>query len=91
MFTVDPVIDAIQASKKNFVKTFVTNEKIAESLNSFVDSQTQYTKEAAKATTTMYSSVMSETTKAMQELTKFDYTKFGEGIMKAYFNQVNKK
>jgi hypothetical protein len=27
---------------------------------------------------------MSETTKTMQEAMKFDYTKFGEGIMKAY-------
>jgi hypothetical protein len=28
--------------------------------------------------------VASETVKAMQEATKFDYVKFGEGIMKAY-------
>jgi hypothetical protein len=27
---------------------------------------------------------MQETQKAMREAAKFDYTKFGEGIMKAY-------
>jgi hypothetical protein len=34
---------------------------------------------------------MSETTKGMQDLTKFDYTKFGEGMMKGWLNNVNKK
>jgi hypothetical protein len=28
--------------------------------------------------------LVSETTKTMQDAMKFDYTKFGEGIMKAY-------
>jgi hypothetical protein len=91
MFTFDPVIDAIQSSKKSFVNTFITNEKIAKSLNDYVDSQTAYTKEAMNATTTMVTAVMSETTKGMQDLTKFDYTKFGEGMMKGWLNNVNKK
>jgi hypothetical protein len=91
MFTFDPVIDAIQSSKKSFVNTFITNEKIAKSLNDYVDSQTSYTKEAMNATTTMVTAVMSETTKGMQDLTKFDYTKFGEGMMKGWLNNVNKK
>ena len=91
MFTFDPVIDAIQSSKKSFVNTFITNEKIAKSLNDYVDSQTAYTKEAMNATTTMVTAVMGETTKGMQDLTKFDYTKFGEGMMKGWLNNVNKK
>lgn len=91
MFTFDPVIDAVQSGKKTFIKTFVTNEKIASSLNDFVDSQTAYTKEVVKATTTMMTSVLSETTKSMQDVNKFDYTKFGEGIMKAYYTHLNGK
>jgi hypothetical protein len=51
---------------------------------SFIDSQADYTKKAIKATTDAAATVASETVKAMQEATKFDYVKFGEGIMKAY-------
>ncbi|MEY4331965.1 MAG: hypothetical protein RLZZ196_703 [Bacteroidota bacterium] len=91
MFTLDPVIEAVQQGKKTFVSTFITNDKIAKAMNEYVDSQTVYTKEASKAITTMVSSVTSETLKAMQEYTKFDYTKFGEGIMKAWYNQGAKK
>ena len=91
MFTFDPVIEAVQQGKKTFVSTFVTNEKIAKAMNEFVDAQTTYTKEASKAATTMLTSVTSETVKAVQESTKFDYTKFGEGIMKAWYSQMGKK
>lgn len=91
MFTFDPVIDAVQSGKKTFIKTFVTNEKIASSLNDFVDSQTAYTKEVVKATTTMMTTVLGETTKSIQDVNKFDYTKFGEGIMKAYYTHLNGK
>lgn len=91
MFNMDFMVDAVQNSKKTFIKTFVTNEKIATSLNDFVDSQTSYTKNAVKATTTMMTDVLGETNRSMQDLTKFDYTKFGEGIMKAYFSHFNKK
>jgi hypothetical protein len=34
--------------------------------------------------------LVSESTKAMQEAMKFDYTKFGEGIMKAYQTTAKK-
>lgn len=91
MFNMDFMVDAVQNSKKTFIKTFVTNEKIATSLNDFVDSQTAYTKDAVKATTAMMTNVLSETSKSMQDLTKFDYAKFGEGIMKAYYSHLNTK
>ena len=84
MFTADTVIDSIQNSKKQFVKTFVTNEHIAESMNHFIDTQAEYTKKAMKATTDAATEIMQETQKVMRETAKFDYTKFGEGIMKAY-------
>jgi len=89
MFTADTMIDTIQNGKKQFVKTFVTNEHIAESMNHFIDTQAEYTKKAMKATTDAATEIMQETQKAMREAAKFDYSKFGEGIMKAY--QANGK
>jgi hypothetical protein len=84
MFTADTVIDTVQNGKKQFVKTFVTNEHIAESMNHFIDIQAEYTKKAFKATTDAATEIMQETIKVMRETAKFDYAKFGEGIMKAY-------
>jgi len=89
MFTADTMIDTVQNGKKQFVKTFVTNEHIAESMNHFIDTQAEYTKKAMKATTDAATEIMQETQKAMREAAKFDYSKFGEGIMKAY--QANGK
>ena len=42
-------IDAVQEAKKQFVKTFVQHEGIAKAMNSFVDSQAEYTKRHADA------------------------------------------
>ena len=89
MFTADTMIDTVQNGKKQFVKTFVTNEHIAESMNHFIDTQADYTKKAMKATTDAATEIMQETIKVMRETAKFDYSKFGEGIMKAY--QANGK
>jgi hypothetical protein len=84
MFTLDATIDAVQHGKKQFVKTFVQNEKVADAMNTFIEEQAAYTKKAVKVGTETATTLVSETTKAMQEAMKFDYTKFGEGIMKAY-------
>ena len=84
MFTADTVIDTVQNSKKQFVKTFVTNEHIAESMNHFIDTQADYTKKAFKASTDAATGIMQESIKLAQTASKFDYAKFGEGIMKAY-------
>jgi hypothetical protein len=91
MFTADAFIDTVQTGKKTFVNTFVTNETAKEAMIKFIDSQADYTKKAVKATTDAAATVASETVKAMQEATKFDYVKFGEGIMKAYTAQTAKK
>lgn len=90
MFTTDAIIDAVQTAKKTWVKTFVTNDHIAGAMNEFVDNQTEYTKKAVKATTDAATQIASETVKAANEASKFDYTKFGEGIMKAYQSQTAK-
>ena len=90
MFTLDATIDAVQNGKKTFVKTFVQNETIATALNGFIDAQRDYTKAAADATIQATTAVTSELTKVVQQAGKFDYTKFGEGIMKAYTAQAKK-
>ena len=84
MFTVDSTVDTVQGAKKQFVKTFVQNETAATAMNEFIDAQADYTKKAVKVGMDTFTVLASETTKAMQNAMKFDYTKFGEGIMKAY-------
>jgi hypothetical protein len=91
MFAYDTVIDQVQNTKKQFVKTFITDTKIAGALNEFIDSQTEYTKRATKATVDATSTVVNETIKHVQDATRFDYNKFGEGIMKAYMKPVTAK
>ncbi len=91
MFTADAIIDTVQTGKKTWVNTFVTNETIKDSMIKFIDSQAEYTKKAAKVGMDTFTSVASESLKAAQEATKFDYVKFGEGIMKAYTAQTSKK
>lgn len=78
MFTLDSTIDAVQTGKKTFVKTFVQNERIAEAMNDYVDTQTEYTKKALKATSDMFANIASESVKAMQEASKFDLAKINE-------------
>jgi hypothetical protein len=91
MFTADATIDAVQTAKKTFVNTFVTNETHKEAMTKFIDAQADYTKKAAKVGMDTFTSIASEAVKQFQEATKFDYTKFGEGIMKAYTAQTSKK
>jgi hypothetical protein len=91
MFTLDATIDAVQTGKKQLVKTFVQNEKVAEAMNTFIDAQASYTKQATKVGTDTMATLASEMVKTSQEAMKFDYTKFGEGIMKAYTATTSKK
>ena len=90
MFTADAIIDTVQTGKKQFVKTFVTNEAVATAMNSFVDAQADYTKKAFKVGMDTFTTVSTELIKANLEAMKFDYSKFGEGIMKAYTAQGKK-
>jgi hypothetical protein len=81
----------VQTGKKTFVNTFVTNETVKESMIKFIDAQADYTKKAAKVGMDTFTTLSTEMVKANQEAMKFDYTKFGEGIMKAYTAQTAKK
>jgi hypothetical protein len=84
MFTFDAMIDAVQSTKKTAVNTFVTNDAVKSALITFIDAQADYTKNAAKVGYDTMTVLAKETVSAMQNASKFDYTKFGEGIMKAY-------
>jgi hypothetical protein len=90
MFTFDAVVDAVQTGKKTWINTFVTNEKVKDALTGFVEAQSEYTKKALKAGTDTFTQVTSEAVKAVQDASKFDYTKFGEGVMKAYTANTKK-
>ena len=90
MFTLDATIDTIQGAKKQFVSTFVQNEVVAKALNEFVDAQSEYTKKAMKTTMDAATRVTQEVVRGATEISKFDYAKFGEGVMKAY-NEMNKQ
>jgi hypothetical protein len=52
-FYADMAIDAIQNAKKSWVNMFVKDEQFAKPLNSFVDSQTTFTKQIAKSAAEM--------------------------------------
>jgi len=84
MFTADAIIDTVQNGKKTLVKTFVQNEAAATAMNEFIDAQADYTKKAAAVGMDTFTTLTTEMVKTMQNAAKFDYTKFGEGIMKAY-------
>ena len=84
MFTTDAIIDTVQTGKKTFVNTFVTNESVKDAMIKFIDAQADYTKKATKVGMDTFTSLTSEAVKQIQEASKFDYVKFGEGIMKAY-------
>jgi hypothetical protein len=91
MFTADAIIDTVQTGKKTLVNTFVTNETHKDAMIKFIDAQADYTKKATKVGMDTFTSLTSEAVKQIQEASKFDYTKFGEGIMKAYSAQTSKK
>ena len=91
MFTADAMIDTVQTGKKTVVNTFVTNETVKDAMIKFIDAQADYTKKAIKASTDTFTVLTAEAVKAAQEAMKFDYTKFGEGIMKAYTATTSKK
>lgn len=84
MFTLDATIDAVQTGKKQFVNTFVQNETVKEALIKFVDAQTDYTKKASKVAVDTATTLGQEAVKMIQDASKFDYAKFGEGFAKAF-------
>ena len=50
-------IDTISGAKTQFVKTFVQNEEIAKSLQTYIDAQQSFAKSVAKSTVDFYTTV----------------------------------
>jgi len=84
MFTTDAFVDAVQTGKKTFVNTFVTNETAKTAMIDFIEAQADYTKKAVNTSIDTFTLLTTEAVKQVKEAIKFDYSKFGEGIMKAY-------
>ena len=61
---INTAIDTIQGAKTTFVKTFVKDESIAKSLQSYVDTQTAFVKQVAKTSVDVGTKVASEAMKA---------------------------
>lgn len=70
MFATNAFIDSIQTYKKFYVSSFITDEKIKKSLNSFVDAQTAFTKQVVKSFEEVSSQVYDETLKKFNEVSK---------------------
>lgn len=80
---INTAVDTIQTSKKMFVDTVIKHEGLAKSLNEFVDTQTDYTKQAIdasiKAGTNVYNTITDksfyvDTFKTVQETVKSFHT-----------------
>jgi len=91
MFTLDTTIDAIQSAKKQFVTKFVSNQTVAAAMNQFVDAQTEYTKQATKVGMDTFNTLSQESTKAIKEASKFDFTRVSEGIMNIWAKPTKAK
>ena len=64
----DEFIDTVQKAKKDWIKLFVSNDTVAKTLNEWVDAQTNYTKEAVKATTSAAETIATEVQKTGDQL-----------------------
>jgi len=70
MFATDTFIDTVQGSKKYFVSSFITDEKVRKSLNAFVDAQTIFTKQIVTSFTEISKHISEEATNAVQKAGK---------------------
>jgi hypothetical protein len=78
MFTVDTLVDSIQAAQKQFVETFVKDEEIRDSINQFVDNQAECTRTVLTTVTEFGQSVAEQTTKTVKKATEYDWSKLAE-------------
>ena len=91
MFTMDTVIDAVQTGKKEFVKTFVRHEDMADVMHRYIDTQTDYAKDVSKLTTEAMAMTGKQMQSGFETFTKFDFVKFGNEMTKAYQTSVGAK
>lgn len=84
MFTLDATLDAVEKSQLMAVKTFVRNEVIADAMAKFVETQTEFTRQAMKAGTDMANAVSTEMIKSAGEMAKMDTARFFENANKVW-------
>jgi hypothetical protein len=85
---IENTAEAIQASKKIFVDTFVKHEGLAKNMHDFVDAQTEYTKKAIEVGFTTASNMHKTVTD------KSFYTEIAKSMQdsaKTIFNPQKKK
>jgi hypothetical protein len=85
---IENTAEAIQASKKIFVDTFVKHEGLAKNMHDFVDAQTEYTKKAIEVGFTTASNMHKTVTD------KSFYTEIAKSMQdsaKTIFNTQQKK
>lgn len=87
MMLFEYMVDTVQNTKKQFVSTVITNEKIANSLNGFIDAQTSYTKSAMKNMTEVSVDLAKESLSILKKYDTFDCFKYNEPILK-FFNKL---
>jgi hypothetical protein len=66
MFIHNQIIDAVQAGKKQFVSTFVTDAKFKEELNKLIDAQAAATKTSVEASLAIASAFVKNTQDAVK-------------------------
>ena len=82
MFTVEKLVDTIQNSKKQFVETFVKQEDVRDSLNEFIDAQSEYTKTVVDTATKLTKTVSEEATKLVKEVAEYDWSNLADQATK---------
>lgn len=64
MFTLDFVIDSVQNAKKQFVNTFIADDKFKTDLIKLVDAQTEFAKGQVKTTLSIAEAFVKNTSNA---------------------------
>ena len=82
MFTVEKLVGTIQNSKKQFVETFVKQEDVRDSLNEFIDAQSEYTKTVVDTATKLTKTVSEEATKLVKEVAEYDWSNLADQATK---------
>ena len=66
--TAEEFIDTVQKAKKDWVKTFVSHDMLSKAMNEYIDTQTDYTKMAVKATSGAAKTILGEVQKSVDEV-----------------------
>lgn len=77
MFTVESIIDSVHAANQKVINTFVKNEAMRDQLLALVDTQAEYSKDAADRATEMFDTFKASATQAVENAQTY-FKKFGK-------------